>query len=184
MENSYLDKKKSSIVISIVSTKSNTGKTTLIENIISILKDKGYSVGALKHDAHKFDIDKEGKDSYRFSKAGADNVVIASSEKIAMIKVIKEEPKIEDMLKLFEQDIVIMEGFKSNKYPKIEVHRKGVDDNLLCNNPIYDMNTFIAVASDEELDIDIDILDLNNVVGICDYIEKNIIKKFVKTKIL
>ncbi|WP_099188440.1 molybdopterin-guanine dinucleotide biosynthesis protein B [Tepidibacter mesophilus] len=168
---------KSSIVVSIVSTKSNTGKTTLIENLISVLKERGYSVGALKHDAHKFDIDKKGKDSYRFSKAGADNVVIASSEKMAMIKILNEEPRIEDMLKLFEQDIVIMEGFKNNKYPKIEVHRKGVDDNLLCNDPFYDMSTFLAVASDEKLDLDIDILDLNNVAGICDYIEKNIIKR-------
>ncbi|CAH2214853.1 molybdopterin-guanine dinucleotide biosynthesis protein B [Tepidibacter aestuarii] len=177
MKKSYLNEKKSSIVISIVSTKSNTGKTTLIEKLISMLKDRGYSVGALKHDAHKFDIDKKGKDSYRFSHAGADNVVIASSEKMAMIKILNEEPSIEDMLKLFEQDIVIMEGFKNNKYPKIEVHRKGVDDNLLCNNPIYHIDTFVAVASDEDLDIDIDVLDLNNIPSICDYIEKNIIKR-------
>ena len=78
-------------MISIVATKSNTGKTTLIEALITIFKEKNYNIGVLKHDAHKFEIDKEGKDSYRFAKAGADKMVISSKEKLAMVETIKEE---------------------------------------------------------------------------------------------
>lgn len=172
-----LDNKDKSPIVSIIATKSGTGKTTLIEGTIKILKSRGYSVGALKYDAHKFEIDKEGKDSYRFTKAGADSVIILSSEKLAMVKILKEENTIEEAIKLFgDLDIIIIEGFKKNNYPKIEVHRKGVDNNLLCKNPDYNIPTFIAVASDEELEVEIPILDLNNVASIANFIEKNFIR--------
>ena len=174
MESLYLNKNKKPVIISIVSTKSGTGKTTLIEGLIKAFKDKNYTIGILKHDAHKFNIDKKGKDSYRFTEAGADNVVIASSEKLAMVQILKEEKKIEDIINLFSGlDIVLVEGFKSNDYPKIEVHRKGVDDNLLCKNPDFNIDTFMAVASDEKLDVNIPILNLNDVFSIANFIESN-----------
>lgn len=177
MQNLYLGKKEKPVVISIVSTKSGTGKTTLIEALIKIFKNKNYTIGILKHDAHKFEIDKEGKDSYRFSQAGADNVIIASSEKLAMVQMLKQEKSVEEIINLFgDLDIVLVEGFKSNDYPKIEVHRKGVDDNLLCKNPNYNIDTFMAVASDENLDIDIPILDLNDIFSIADFIEKTFLR--------
>lgn len=178
MESLYLNKSKEPVIISIVSTKSGTGKTTLIEGLIKVFKDRNYTIGILKHDAHKFNIDKKGKDSYRFTEAGADNVVIASSEKLAMVQILKEKKKIEDIINLFSGlDIVLVEGFKSNEYPKIEVHRKGVDDNLLCKNPEFDMNSFLAIASDESLDVNIPILDINDVVCIADFIGSNFLKK-------
>lgn len=164
--------KDNAIVISIVATRSNTGKTTLIEGLIKILKDKKYTVGVLKHDAHKFDIDKEGKDSYRFSKAGADNVIISSSEKLAMIKVVKEQVALEEIIRYFDDlDIVLIEGYKNNNYPKIEVHRKDVDSKLLCNDNNFDISSFIAVASDEVLDLKIPVLDLNDINAIACFIE-------------
>lgn len=83
MENLYSNKRS---VISIISSSSNSGKTTLIEGIIRILKSRGYKVGAIKNDAHKLQIDYPGKDSFRFTEAGADNVVIASDNTVAMIK--------------------------------------------------------------------------------------------------
>lgn len=176
-----LDKKYKAPVISIVATKSGAGKTTLVEGIIKILKSRGYSVGALKYDAHKFEVDKEGKDSYRFAKAGADSVIVSSSEKLAMIKVLKEEQTIEETIKLFgDLDIIITEGFKKNKFPKIEVHRKGIDSNLLCKNPDYDIHSFIAVASDEAIDVEIPILDLNNVASIVDFIIDFIENNFIQ----
>jgi GTPase SAR1 family protein len=58
--------------------KSGSGKTTLLEKVIARLKDRGYRVGAIKHDAHRFDIDRPGKDSYRLTAAGADTMVISS----------------------------------------------------------------------------------------------------------
>ncbi|WP_027632732.1 molybdopterin-guanine dinucleotide biosynthesis protein B [Clostridium hydrogeniformans] len=175
MEDLYLNNTKKPVVISIVSTKSGTGKTTLIEGLIKIFKCKNLNVGVLKHDAHKFDIDKEGKDSYKFSKAGADNVIVASSEKLAMIQALKEEKTVEDILPLFSgMDLVIIEGFKTNTYPKIEVHRKGVDTNLLYNNPKYDKSTYLAIATDESLNINLPQLDLNNLHEIVKFIEDNL----------
>lgn len=184
MENLYLNKTQKPAIISVVSTKSGMGKTTLIERLIKIFKDRKYSVGVLKYNAHKFDIDKEGKDSYRFTKAGADNVIISSADRLAMIQILQEEKSIEETIELFGNlDIVLLEGFKKNKYPKIEVHRKSVDDNLLCKNPNFNMGTFIAVASDEAVETDIAILNLNiailnlnDVLSIADFIEYNFIK--------
>lgn len=184
MENSSLNKSSELKVISIVATKSGTGKTTLIEALIPILKEKNYNIGVLKHDAHKFEIDKEGKDSYRFVKAGADKMVISSKEKIAIIEKLKEEKDLEEILELFVgMDLVIIEGYKNNGYPKIEVHRKEVDQKLLCENESLDRTKFLAVATDEKLNLDIEQLDINDVNKIAEFIEDKIIFKVRKGEI-
>ncbi len=178
MEGLYLHKKEK-IVISIVASKSNTGKTTLIEKLIKIFKAKNYNVGVLKHDVHKLDIDKEGKDSYRFSEAGADNVIISSSEKLAMVQNLKEELELEEIIKYFgDMDIIFIEGFKNNNYPKIEVHRKSHSNTLLCKDNKANIKTFIAVASDEILDVNIPILDLNDAISIAAFIEEKCVKSY------
>lgn len=175
MENLSLNKAK---IVSIVATKSNTGKTTLIEALIPIFKEKKYKVGVLKHDAHKFEIDKEGKDSYRFVQAGADKMVISSKEKIAMVERIQEEKDIEEILKLFTGvDLIIIEGYKNNNYPKIEVHRKEIDSKLLIEDEKYDKSKFLAIATDEILDVDIQQLNINDVNKIAEFIERKIIKE-------
>ncbi len=184
MENSFLNKSSEIKVISIVATKSETGKTTLIEALIPILKEKNYNIGVLKHDAHNFEIDKEGKDSYRFVKAGADKMVISSKEKIAMIEKTKEEKELEEILELFAgMDLVIIEGYKNNGYPKIEVHRKEVDSKLLCENERLDRTKFLAVATDEKLNLDIEQLDINDVNKIAEFIEDKVIFKVRKGEI-
>ncbi len=172
MEDTYLNKKP--FILSIVSTKSGMGKTTLIEKLIKLFKDKNYKVGILKHDAHQFEIDKEGKDSWRFTKAGGDNVVISSSQKLAMVKQVEKEKGIEEILFLFQDvDIVIMEGFKSNAYPKIEIHRKEIDNTLLCKNKNYSIDTFMAIATNEKVEGILN-LDINDVHAIADFIEEKI----------
>lgn len=176
MEDLSLNKNNNPKVISVVATKSGTGKTTLIEGLIQILKNRDYKVGVLKHDAHKFDMDKKGKDSYRFAEAGADNVIVASPEKLAMIQILKEERTIEDILPLFQGvDIVIVEGFKNNNYPKIEVHRKEVDDKLLYNDKNFNTSSFVAIASNENLTVNIPVLNINDIYEVADFIE-NILK--------
>lgn len=164
-------------VVSIVSTKSGAGKTTLIEGIIRDLKTKNYKVGILKHDVKKFQIDHPGKDSYRFSEAGADSVVIDSPSKLALIQNLSKEKSIDEILQLFKyEDIIIMEGFKNNSFPKIEVHRKEADSNLLCKSSQFDYKNIIAVASDEGLDVDIPVLSIDNTAAISDFIEKTFLK--------
>lgn len=174
MGTSSLNKK----VISIVSAKSDMGKTTLIEGLIRIFKARGFRVGVLKYDVKKFEIDKEGKDSYRFTKAGADTMIIASAQKLALVQSLKEEESIEDVIKRFEDmDLIIVEGFKSNNYPQIEVHRKKISSKLLLSDSKFDASNIIAVATDETLEnINLPQLHLNNVEVVADFIEEKVIK--------
>jgi molybdopterin-guanine dinucleotide biosynthesis protein B len=175
MEDLYLNKIP---VVSIVSTKSGVGKTTVIESVIKILKSKNYKVGVIKHNVRKFNIDYPGKDTYKFTQAGADNVVIASGSKLAMIQKLEEDKSIDELICLFKGiDIIIVEGFKDNGFPKIEIHRKEVDNNLLCKSNNFDISGFIAVASNEPLNINIPVLDINNPEMISSFIEDNILSE-------
>lgn len=112
-------------VVSIVA-KSGTGKTTLLEKLIAEMKCRGYKIGVIKHDAHRFDIDHEGKDSWRLTQAGADTMVISSSEKLAMVKKTSSQTELslEETVESYFQDVdlVLTEGFKKSAMPKIEVH--------------------------------------------------------------
>ena len=93
--------------------KSGTGKTTLMEKVIGMLKDRGYRVGAIKHDVHRFEIDHPGKDSQRFTAAGADTMLISSPEILALVKKHQASPPIEQLLEQYfsDVDIVLTEGF-------------------------------------------------------------------------
>jgi molybdopterin-guanine dinucleotide biosynthesis protein MobB len=166
-------------IVSVVA-KSNTGKTTLLEKLISELKQRGYRVGALKHDAHRFDIDHKNKDSWRLTQAGADTMVITSKEKLAMVKMNQEtvEPEVTDIVDRYfnDVDIVLTEGFKGNTFPKIEVHRRERSQTLLCRGEVNDPTLF-AIASDEPLDMDVPVYDINDALGICDFIEEKFLRR-------
>ncbi len=159
-------------VVSFVA-KSGTGKTTLLEKVIAELKERGYKVGAIKHDAHNFDIDHPGKDSYRLAAAGADTTLITSPEKLALIKVHPAAPPVEELLATYfsDVDIVVTEGFKKSALPKIEIHRRERSSTLLCRGEENDP-TLIAVASDEPLELELPVLDLNDPVEIVDFVER------------
>ncbi len=157
-------------VVSFVA-KSGTGKTTLLEKVIAELKNRGYRVGAIKHDAHKFDIDHPGKDSHRLAAAGADTMLITSPEKLALIKKHSYAPPVEELLATYfaDVDIVVTEGFKKSSLPKIEIHRAERSPTLICRGEEYD-STLIAVASDEPLELDVPVLDLNDTAAITDFV--------------
>ncbi len=160
-------------VVSIVA-KSGTGKTTLLEKLIAELKRRGWRVGAVKHDAHSFSIDHEGKDSWRLTQAGADTTLITSPAKVAMVRMNggAGEPTLAETIERFcgDLDIVLTEGFKRSAMPKIEVHRKERSATLLCRGEEHDP-TLLAVASDEALVLDVPVYDLNDATGLCDFIE-------------
>lgn len=119
-------------VINVVSECSNVGKTTLIEGLIRELKLKGYSVGTIKHDAHGFDIDKKGKDTYRHRIAGADTIIISSKKRMAMIKEVEDEIPLEKLIAMIEdKDFIIVEGYKNSSLRKIEVFREGISNNII-----------------------------------------------------
>lgn len=153
--------------------KSNTGKTTLLEHVIRELKNRGYKVGAIKHDAHRFDIDHPGKDSHRLTEAGADTMLITSPEKLALIKKHAVAPPLEELIATYfaDVDIVLTEGFKMSSLPKIEVHRQERSPTLLCRGEHHD-TMLVAVASDEALKLDVPVLDLNDIKGLTDFVER------------
>jgi len=158
-------------VVSFVA-KSGTGKTTLVEQVIAELKRRGYRVGAIKHDAHRFDIDHPGKDSHRFTAAGADTMLISSPAKLALVKQHASSPPIEELLAAYfgDVDIVLTEGFKKSGLPKIEVHRAAHSAELLCRGAVHDPS-LLAVASDAPLDLDVPLLDLNDPAAVADFVE-------------
>jgi molybdopterin-guanine dinucleotide biosynthesis protein B/molybdopterin-guanine dinucleotide biosynthesis protein len=153
--------------------KSGTGKTTLLEKVIAELKARNWRVGVIKHDAHRFDIDHPGKDSHRLTAAGADTMLISSPEKLAVVKKHPASPPIEELIATYfaDIDIVITEGFKKSGLPKIEVHRAQRSQTLLCRGEEHDPS-LIAVASDEQLALDVPLLDLNAPKAVADFVER------------
>jgi molybdopterin-guanine dinucleotide biosynthesis adapter protein len=133
---------------------SGTGKTTLLTQVIPALTASGLRIGLVKHSHHDFQIDQPGKDSYRLRQAGAETVMIVSSHRRAVITEITPamEPKLSEQLLALDQsqlDLILVEGFKAEKFPKIELHRPSLEKPLLYpNDP-----DIIAVATDRELDI-------------------------------
>ncbi|MDY0385251.1 MAG: molybdopterin-guanine dinucleotide biosynthesis protein B [Geobacter sp.] len=153
--------------------KSGTGKTTLLEQVIVELKQRGWRLGVIKHDAHRFDIDHPGKDSYRLTAAGADTMLISSPEKLAVVKKHQASPPIEELIATYfaDVDIVLTEGFKQSGLPKIEVHRAERSSTLLCRGEQHDP-TLRAVASDEPLELDVPVLNLNDPVEVARFVEE------------
>lgn len=141
--------------------KSGTGKTTLLEQLIPMLKARGLRLAVLKHDAHHFEMDKPGKDTYRFTAAGADVVTISNAEKFAMIERPPEELSLRDIISRLPQvDLVLTEGYKKSRYPKIEIHRAALHRPLLA-----DPNELLAILTDEPVDSPAPQLDLSDLNG-------------------
>lgn len=136
-------------IVSIVGL-SGVGKTTLLERLIPELKRRSYRVATIKHDIHGFDLDKPGKDSWRFTQAGSDIMMLSSPEKLALIKKVDHDSTLPELVRLVgdSADIILTEGFKQREAPKIEIHRKAVGKELLCSP-----DELVALVTDEPLDL-------------------------------
>lgn len=149
---------------------SGSGKTALIVRLIPDLAKRGYRVATVKHAHHDFDIDKPGKDSYEHRAAGATEVVVSSARRWAVVHENRDEtePTLSDILaKLSPVDIVLVEGFKNEAHPKIEVHRPATGADLICRHN----DTIVAVASDAALSgLGVPVLDLNDADAIADFV--------------
>ncbi len=153
----------------------NSGKTTLMEKVILKLKAAGYRVAAVKHDAHRFEIDHPGKDSYRFAAAGADTTVISSREKTAVVLHHREELPLESILSRFVEgvDIVLAEGYKASLFPKIEVHRMATGEPLIHPPP----HGLLAVATDEPVDTAAPQLDIDDCGSLVELIREKYLEQ-------
>jgi molybdopterin-guanine dinucleotide biosynthesis protein MobB len=160
-------------VVSIVG-RSKSGKTTLIEKLIPILKDRGYRVGTIKHHAHPgFDIDIPGKDTWRHAQAGSDHVVIAAPDKIASIVLLEAPLDLPQILAgMQDVDIVLTDGYRRASNPKIEVLRASVSQELLC-----EPGELIALASDFELEVGPPRFDLDDAVGLVELILNHLLDR-------
>jgi molybdopterin-guanine dinucleotide biosynthesis protein B len=158
-------------VISIVSKKSS-GKTTLIEKLIPALGARGYRVGTVKHDTHGFEIDHEGKDTWRHKQAGARTVAISSPWKLSLIKDVDREASLDDIVKSYftDMDLVLTEGYQRAGKPKIEVFRSEAHQNPLHVKGKSD--SLVAVISDVPLDLGVPCFDIDDVAGLADWIEE------------
>jgi molybdopterin-guanine dinucleotide biosynthesis protein MobB len=173
---------------------SGSGKTTLIEQVIAGLTARGYRVGALKHDAHRFTIDVPGKDSYRFASAGAEATLIVAADMLALLRCHTAEPSPQELIATYfsDVDIVVVEGFKRSSLAKIEVYRPALGRGLIATAEGHLAN-LVAVASDEALSgaspsvdaesplaaellpADLPILDLNDPTSVVDFL----VRKFL-----
>ncbi len=162
-------------IVSIVG-RSGSGKTTLIEKVVGELRSRGFRVGTIKHDVHGFDIDHEGKDSWRHKEAGAEAVVISSSDGFAVVREVNKEWPPERLASslLWEMDVVITEGYKRAGFPKIEVVRKARSTRPLTGPK----KGLIAVVSDIKIKgTGIPRFDLDDFKGVADLIEEKIIRR-------
>ena len=138
---------------------SGSGKTTLLTELLPLLRSAGLSVSTVKHTHHGFDMDRPGKDSYRHREAGAHEVMVSGGKRWALLhEVTGLEPTLPDLLaRMTPVDIVLVEGFKSHPFPKLEVHRPA-----LGKPPIWpEQSDIVAVAADAPIECDRTVLPLN-----------------------
>ena len=152
---------------------SGSGKTTLIEKVVPILVRDGLRVSLVKHAHHEFDVDQPGKDSHRHRHAGCTEVLVSSSRRWALMHELRgaAEPTLQDQLKhLSPCDVVIVEGFKNEAIPKLEVHRKSGQTPLLYP----DDPAIVAIATDEPLDTRLPQLPLDDPEAVARFIVQHL----------
>jgi molybdopterin-guanine dinucleotide biosynthesis protein B len=151
---------------------SGSGKTTLLVSVLPVLRAAGLSVSTVKHAHHGFDMDQPGKDSHRHRDAGAHEVLVASGRRWALLhEVVGEEPLLPALLRRMDPvDLVLVEGFKSHPYPKLEVHRPA-----LGKPPLWPADRdIVAVASDAHPDTGgRALLPLGDAIAVADWIRRH-----------
>jgi len=149
---------------------SGSGKTTLVESLLRELIGRGLKVSTIKHAHHNLDVDRPGKDSFRHRAAGANEVVLLSSNRWTLMHELRggAEPTPEQLIeRIAPVDLVLVEGFKRHTHEKLEVHRPALGKPLLCNGDPY----IVAVASDAPLNgAEVPVFDLDDIPAIADFI--------------
>lgn len=147
----------------------NAGKTGLVERLVTEITSRGITVSTIKHAHHSFDVDHPGRDSYRHREAGASEVLLASGTRIALMQELRGAPAPDLdglMARLSPVDLVLIEGYKRERHPKIEAYRESVGNPLIAP----DDPTIRAIAADCELELDRPVFNLDDTSAIADFI--------------
>lgn len=151
----------------------NAGKTTLMERLVAEIASRGLTVSTVKHAHHAFDVDTPGKDSFRHRAAGASETLVSSAARWALMRELRDEPEppLADLLaRLSPVDIVLIEGFKSARHPKVEAHRAATGAPLIA----ADDATVRAIATDNAVEIDRPLLPLDDPAAVADFILRDL----------
>jgi len=147
----------------------NVGKTTLVERLVSELVTRGLKIATIKHAHHSVEVDEPGRDSHRHRMAGAEQVAVVSSVRWAVMTELRgqAEPTLDEVIaSLAPADLIIVEGYKTHDFPKIEVRREGVTRRKMFG----DVPNVIAVASDTLFETGLTALDLDDIPTIADFV--------------
>ncbi|TVQ57214.1 MAG: molybdopterin-guanine dinucleotide biosynthesis protein B [Rhodobacteraceae bacterium] len=152
----------------------NAGKTTLMERLVAEIAGRGFAVSTVKHAHHAFDVDHEGKDSWRHRQAGAREVLVSAAQRWALMGELRgaPEPPLEDLLaKLSPVDLVLIEGYKRDRHFKVEAHRAATGAPILARED----PTVRAVATNDPVEgLSVPLLPLDDVPVVADFILREV----------
>jgi molybdopterin-guanine dinucleotide biosynthesis protein B len=153
--------------ISVVGN-SGAGKTTFLEKLIRELKRRGYRVAAIKHDAHNFQMDHPGKDTYRLAEAGSDVVLISAAHRLALLENVAGERSLDDLVAMVSDrvDVILTEGYRQAAKAKIEVSRRDFGSELVATP-----QDLLALVTDQRFEADVPHFDLDDAQGVADLLE-------------
>ena len=152
---------------------SGSGKTTLIERLVPLLTAEGLRVSLIKHAHHSFDVDQPGKDSYRHRHAGCSEVLVASSVRWALMHELRAapEPTLPELIKHMSPcDLLLIEGFKREPIPKLEVYRSSIGEPLLFGQD----GDIVAIAADQRVETRLPQFNLDDVTAIATFIRMHV----------
>jgi molybdopterin-guanine dinucleotide biosynthesis adapter protein len=164
-----LQKRMQAPIISFIAKGTNSGKTFLMERLIEEFKSRGKKVTAIKHSTHLMEVDKKGKDTQKFAQKGADRIILFSDTSLLLYEL--KAPELDRLVSLAREDadIVLLEGFKSGPFKKIEVFNPDLYTSPLClEEPSPD---YIALVSREFIDVKLPWFSFSDIRQICDFIE-------------
>ena len=151
----------------------NAGKTSLVERLVTEITGRGFSVSTVKHAHHAFDLDQPGKDTFRHRQAGARQVMLSTGTRWVLMTELRgaDEPDLAELLARMDPvDLVLIEGYKRDRHPKVEVHRAVTGHPLIAPGD----ETVRAVASDSLVSAGVPLLDLNDTGAVADFILRQV----------
>lgn len=160
-------------VVSFVG-RSGSGKTTFLEQLIPVMQQRGYRLGCLKHDAHQFEIDYPGKDSWRLRQAGSKWIALASDTQVAIVGRVEKPLTPEELIACFPEaiDLVLAEGYRQVSTVRIEIVRMA-----RSTTPLVPLEELAALVTDGVFDAPCPIFALHDTSGVADWIERRFLKQ-------